>query len=88
VREWCRAVEQTGVVGDGYDVTALWRWVDELTGQLSAADRRAIRDAVAAHLTHGRQSSHTDIADLVAYATGSMSMAHYLTITTHRRAAG
>ena len=80
-------VDQTGVVG-GYDVTALWRWVDELTAQLSAADRAAIRAAVAGHVAHGGQPTRTDIADLVAYATGAMSMAHYLTITTHRRAAG
>jgi hypothetical protein len=81
-------VDQTGVVGAGYDVTALGRWVDELTAQLSPADRYAIRGAVAGHVAHGGQPTHTDIADLVAYATGAMSMAHYLTITTNRRTAG
>jgi hypothetical protein len=30
---------------------------------------------VAGHLAHGGQPTRTDIADLVAYATGAMSMA-------------
>lgn len=59
-------VDQTGVVGGGYDVAALWRWVDELTARLSATDRAAIREAVGGHLAHGGQPTHTDIADLVA----------------------
>jgi hypothetical protein len=80
--------DHTGGVGDGFDEAALWRFFDDATAGLSAPDRRAIGAAVAGHLAHGGQPSHTDIADLIAYATGAMSMAHYLTLTTRRRAAG
>ena len=66
-------------LGHGYDRAAVRHWVDELTAELAAPDQRALRAAVADNLTHGWQPTRATIADLVAYATGAMSMAHYLT---------
>jgi hypothetical protein len=70
-------------LGHGYDRAAVRHWVDELTAELAAPDQRALRAAIADNLTHGWQPTRAAIADLVAYATGAMSMAHYL--TTQRR---
>ena len=80
-------VGNTGAVEDGYDVAALWRCVDELTADLHAEDRGAVRDAIAEHVAEGWQPTHRDVADFVAYASGSMSMAHYLTTISNRRRA-
>ena len=80
---------ETGAVAEGYDLAALWRCVDELTAELSAQDRRAVCDAVAEHVAQGWQPTHSQVTDLVAYASGAMSMAHYLTIVGNdRRAPG
>jgi hypothetical protein len=75
-------------VGEGYDATALWRWLDELTAELTADDRRAVRDAVAEHVGAGGQPTRTELANLAAYACGQMSMAHYLTLAGHERRRG
>jgi len=69
--------------GDGDELAALWRRVDELTADLPAADRRAVRNAIADGVASGWQPSADDITRLVAYAAGEMSMADYLTHLTH-----
>ena len=78
----------TDVVSQGYDMAAVWRWVDELTAELTMRDRNTIRDAITDHMLQGwRPNCAADVTDLLAYATGTMSMAHYLTLVQHNRPA-
>ncbi|KPN46760.1 hypothetical protein AN933_25650 [Mycobacterium intracellulare subsp. chimaera] len=68
--------------GDGDELAALWRRVDELSAELAPADRRAVRNAIAEGVLSGWQPSADDITRLVAYAAGDISMADYLTHLT------
>ncbi|ARV85413.1 hypothetical protein BWK49_28690 (plasmid) [Mycobacterium intracellulare subsp. chimaera] len=68
--------------GDGDELAALWRRVDELTAELPPADRRAVRNAIATNVLSGWQPTATDITKLVAYAAGEITMADYLTHVT------
>lgn len=60
--------------GDGDQLAALWRRGDELS-----ADRCAVRNAIANNVLDGHHPTADDIARLIAYAAGEMSMADYLT---------
>ena len=58
---------------------------DELSANLPPTDRRAVRNAIANSVLQGRQPSATDIANLVTFAAGTISMAEYLTLVTQDR---
>ncbi len=55
---------------------------DELSADLSPADQRAVRNAIAEGVLSGWQPTTDDITRLVAYAAGDISMADYLTHLT------
>lgn len=67
---------------DGEDLAELWRAVDDLSDDLPPADRRAVRDAIANSVLEGHHPTAGEIARLVAFATGRVSMAAYLTHMT------
>lgn len=65
--------------GDGDELAALWRRVDELSADLAPADQRAVRNAIAEGVLSGWQPTTDDITNLIAYAAGDITMADYLT---------
>ncbi|ASW98458.1 MULTISPECIES: antitoxin VbhA family protein [Mycobacterium] len=69
-------------VGDGDELAGLWRTVDELSADLPAPDRRAVRNAIANSVLEGHQPTADQIGRLVAFAAGKISMADYLTYVT------
>lgn len=69
-------------VGEGDELAGLWRSVDDLSDDLAPADQRAVRDAIANSVLEGHHPSTAEIGRLVAFATGTISMADYLTAVT------
>ena len=70
-------------MGEDEELAALWRRVDDLSAELTPADRRAVRDAIATNVLSGWHPNADDITRLVAFAAGQISAADYLTAITH-----
>lgn len=70
-------------VDEDDELAALWRRVDELSADLTPADQRAVRNAIANNVLSGWHPSADDITRLVAFAAGHISAADYLTAVTH-----
>lgn len=64
------------------DLAVLWRRVDEHSAELPPAGRAAVRNAIANSVLSGWQPNTDDIAHLVAFAAGQISMADYITTVT------
>ncbi|HWF71633.1 MAG TPA: hypothetical protein VG187_19105 [Mycobacterium sp.] len=65
------------------ELATLWRTVDELSAELTPADQRAVRNAIANSVLDGYYPTADWIARLVAFAAGEISMADYLTAVTN-----